>query len=257
MATTKAQVGIFEIRWNWLVAICVMLTISGMIRLGIWQLDRAAEKISLQQSYAESGLQEATPINEIPVAGIEFDLIQHQNRNVALQGHYINDQSIFLIYQAYEDQIGYEIVTPFKPDGMDSIVLVSRGCSASSTYEALLANTPQITGQHKLLGQIYVPTIKEASKTGTIKELKWPLLIRYLNTAELAPHFSLPLFPYVVRLATGQPGTLIRHWPTVSAETGRNFSYALQWFAMAIAVSIVSLVLSSNFLKIISGNKAN
>ncbi len=71
---------------------------------------------------------------------------------------------------------------------------------------------------------------------------------------ELAPHFSSPLFPYAVRLAEGQPGVLVRHWPVVLVDSGRNFSYALQWFAMAIAVIAVSLILSSNVLQLSKRN---
>jgi surfeit locus 1 family protein len=71
---------------------------------------------------------------------------------------------------------------------------------------------------------------------------------------ELAPHFQFTLFPYVVRLAEKQPGVLIRHWPVVLVDSGRNFSYALQWFAMAIAVIAVSLILSSNLLLLAQRN---
>jgi cytochrome oxidase assembly protein ShyY1 len=74
-------------------------------------------------------------------------------------------------------------------------------------------------------------------------------VLRYPNMDELTPLFAAPLFPYVVRLAEGQPGELVRFWPVVSVDSGRNFSYALQWFAMAIALSLVSLILSSNLLQ--------
>jgi cytochrome oxidase assembly protein ShyY1 len=87
--------------------------------------------------------------------------------------------------------------------------------------------------------------------------MTWPLVIRYLNMDELAPEFQAPLFPYVVRLAENQPGVLIRHWPVVLVDSGRNFTYALQWFAMAIAVIAVSLVLSSNWLKLVQQNDKN
>ena len=85
-------------------------------------------------------------------------------------------------------------------------------------------------------------------KTNDINEVSWPLLIRYLNTIELKPHFEASIFPYVVRLSENQNGVLVRHWPTVIVDTSRNYSYALQWFALAIAVVAVALILSSNLI---------
>jgi len=34
-------------------------------------------------------------------------------------------------------------------------------------------------------------------------------------------------------------------------DTSRNFSYSLQWFAMSIALLIVTFILSSNILQLI------
>ena len=64
-------------------------------------------------------------------------------------------------------------------------------------------------------------------------------------------YFDSPLFPYVIRLGVDQPGVLVRHWPAVTSNTSQNFSYALQWFSMAIALLMVSLILSSNILALV------
>jgi surfeit locus 1 family protein len=247
--------GKLNIRINLLVLACVLLSISGLVRLGVWQLSRAQEKIALLESYKESGQLRATPLSEVPTAGIEFDTLQHQNRRVVLRGEYLNDKSIFLIYQTYESQIGWEVVTPFRLEGQNLIALVSRGWSGIESYEELAANLPAIGGTLDLEGQIFVPTASMASKSNGHYDIKWPLVLRYLNPAELASRFDAPLFPYVIRLAQGQSGVLVRHWPTVSADSGRNFSYALQWFAMAIAVLLVSLILASNLMQLLRSQR--
>jgi cytochrome oxidase assembly protein ShyY1 len=253
---TIIRAGRLEIRFNWVVAACVLLTVSGLVRLGLWQLDRAGEKLAEQASYTESGQLQATPISAVPVAGRALDALQHQNRRVRLAGEYLNDRSIFLIYQTYEQQPGFEIVTPFRSADEDMIVLVSRGWSGINSYEELAATLPKITGPQVLEGQLYVPTATEAERANIAGNAeRWPLLLRYLNSADISPHFQSPLFPYVVRLAPEQPGVLIRHWPQVLVASNRNFSYALQWFAMALAVLIVSLILSSNLLRLLRGTR--
>ncbi len=51
-------------------------------------------------------------------------------------------------------------------------------------------------------------------------------------------------------LMKARMGFFVRHWPTVYVDTGRNYSYALQWWSMGIAVLIVAFILSSNILQI-------
>lgn len=245
------EIGKIQFRFNWIIAICIVFAVSGLTRLGLWQLDRAAEKTLLQNNFASMQKIEATSIRNIPVAGLEFDVLQLQNRQVLLEGEYLNDRSLFLIYQTFEDQIGYEIVTPFKPASLDLIVMVSRGWTGAAPYEALTKTLPPIVGAQQLTGQIYVPSLSMATKLNNVQEIKWPLVIRYLNTEELGPLFDLPLFPYVIRLNEAQAGVLVRHWPTVTVDNGRNKSYALQWFAMAIAVIIVTIILSTNILTLL------
>ncbi len=248
MSSKTLKIGEIEIRFNWVIAICVLLTMSGLIRLGVWQLARAQEKIQIQESFLELSEEQATPIENLPIAGREFDAMQHQNRQVELTGHYLNENSIFLIYQTYAEQLGFEVVTPFELSSLDLIVMVSRGWSGIRSEDELARTLPNIYGELVLQGQIYVPTEKEAVRTNELVNESWPLTTRYLNINELSRHFDSSIFPYVIRLGADQPGVLIRHWPAVTANTSQNFSYALQWFSMAIAVLIVSLVLSSNLL---------
>ncbi len=126
--------------------------------------------------------------------------------------------------------------------------MVSRGWSGITSEDELARVLPKINGELVLQGQIYVPTEKEAARTNELVNESWPLTTRYLNINELSRYFDSSIFPYVIRLGLDQPGVLVRHWPAVTANTSQNFSYALQWFSMAIAVFIVSLILSSNIL---------
>lgn len=246
MKSREIKLGRFVIRFNWLVALAVLATVAGLTRLGIWQMSRAQEKIEEQEQFTASGLDEATPISQVPIAGLEYDALQHQNRRVVMQGRYLNENNIFLIYQTYEEQLGYEVITPLALADPEQLVLVSRGWSPVGSEEELARTLPPITGVQTVEGQIFVPSEKMANRTNDSRNSDWPLLRRYVNISELQTRFEQPLFPYVVRLSEGEEGVLIRHWPEVVVNTERHFSYALQWFAMAIAVLTTALILSSN-----------
>jgi cytochrome oxidase assembly protein ShyY1 len=236
------------------VCLLVMALVYGFVRLGLWQLSRAGEKIALQTEYAESLNDAPATLNVVPLAGLEFDQTQIQNRLVILQGHFINEKSVFLVYQTFEDQIGFEIFTPFLNVGTEELVLVSRGWTGAASYDALVSALPDVDGDLEITGQVYVHTSSSLNKTNRLSEdVQWPLQVRYLNMPQIAGLFEEQVFPYVVRLGAGQPGVLVRYWPEVAVDTSRHFSYALQWFSMAIAVVIVSLILSSNLIGLLQG----
>jgi len=250
MQTKSVNIGKLSIRFRWVVALAVLITMAGFIRLGIWQLDRAQEKSDLQEAFIASGQSEGTPITRVPLAGPRFDILQHQDRRVLLEGEFLNTRNIFLIYQSFEGQPGYEVITPFLLTDNQQIVLVSRGWSGITEVSELSRTLSPLNGPRHIEGQLFIPTEKQAAMSNASQNTDWPLLRRYVNTIELGPLFDGSLFPYVVRLAEGQDGVLVRHWPVVALETGRHFSYALQWFAMAIAVLTVSLILSSNIIQL-------
>jgi surfeit locus 1 family protein len=237
--------------FNLFVALCVVAVAAGFVRLGLWQLDRAEEKLTTQSSFVEKGMMPPRPIDYVRLAGPELDAIHLQNQPVSLKGHYLNERSLYLIYQTHEEQLGFEVVTPFKLVTRDEIVLVSRGWTGAPDYDRLKQRLPAIQGEQLLDGQIYVPRAAEMARKNDVRQVQWPLLIRFLNVAELQPFFASPLFPYAVRLNEGEAGVLVRHWSEVQVDTGRNYSYALQWFAMAIAVITASLLLSSNLLSLL------
>jgi len=244
--------GELEVRFNWIIAFFVFVTFCGLLRLGIWQMSRAQEKIALQESYTAMGADYATPVEEVGMSGLENDALTIQNLHVSLTGEFRNDKTLFLIYQNYEDNLGYEVVTPFKLDSSEKIVFVSRGWVLANTYEEMKEKVGPVPGHMTIEGQLYVPTPKEDARSNVVDLTRptWPLEIRFLNILELDPLFDESIFPYVVRLDEDQPGLFIRHWPTVYVDTGRNFSYALQWFSMSLALLIVTFILSSNILQI-------
>ena len=252
MTTRTFTLGELAIRFNWSVALFVFILFCVLVRLGIWQLSRAQEKIDLQNTYTEQGEDFAVPIEDVGMSGLENDALTIQNLHVSLTGEFQNDRNLFLIYQTYEDALGYEIVTPFRLESSDKLVLVSRGWTLASTYDQVKEKVKPVPGKLTVTGQLYVPTVKEAARSNEVDFTghAWPLEVRYLNDLELAPLFGESLFPYPVRLDEGQPGLFVRHWPVVMVDTSRNFSYALQWFAMAIALLIVTFILSSNILQL-------
>ena len=74
-----------------------------------------------------------------------------------INGHYLNDKNIFLIYKHYQDMIGYEVITPFRIREDNGVVLVSRGWITAPSPTQLVEKITPVIGEIRLTGQIYVP----------------------------------------------------------------------------------------------------
>ena len=250
---SRYRLGRFCIRWNWLIAAGVMLAALGLGRLGVWQLERAAEKVAAQQALLQQQEADAEPIESIPPALLQAVAPELANRHVALQGEYLNDRTILLLAEFFDNQIGYGVVTPFRLDSNGQLVLVHRGW----TTGILPPDTPPATrpyfGATSIKAQIHLPRHRVPVMSGEIDASRWPLWLRHLEVDVVAAILGEAVFPFPVRLTEAQPGGLVRHWPAVRVDVDQHLFYALQWFLFAAVVVVGAVLASSNLWRLLQG----
>ena len=257
-SSTLWTLGPLQIRINWLILACVLFTLFGFIRLGIWQLDRAGEKLAAQEAVEQEQLQSPRSLAEIdPPRSPEVALEELQNLHVALQGEYLNQRTVLVLAQFFDGQIGFEVVTPFRQANGGQLVLVSRGWTSG----ILPPNTPPrlqpVDGFQELTAQIHVPDPDRPILPSQIDASAWPLRVRSIELDVLENLLGEQLFPYVLRLTEDQPGMLVRHWPESNADIDTHLSYALQWFTFAVMVALAALLASSNLLSLLRDPEKN
>ena len=175
------------------------------------------------------------------------------NLHVTLAGEYINDKSFLLVPQSYNGQLGFGVITPFRLQNSNRIVLVDRGWITVASGAKL--NFGLVVGARQLTAQIHL----QSSSPGADERpdaSSWPVQIRRLDVDVISEILGEDIFPYPVRLNEDQPGVLIRHWTAVTANSNANISYAIQWFVFASAIVIVSLFTSSNILSVLRKKEA-
>ena len=247
--TREFSVGAFHIRVNWIILAAVLMSMAGFLRLSWWQLERAGEKVDAQRELEAQLSLTAPPIEEIPRGHLHPANPELPNRHVTLTGEYENDRSILVLAEFFDGQIGYGVVTPFRVAATGQLVLVERGWISGIGVDAANLDLRPVEGPLSTSAQIYVPPDDARVLSSEIDPQNWPLRVRGLEPEVLAGVFGEELFPFSVRLTEEQPGVFVRHWPAVSADTAgytQNLSYALQWFAAAFAVLVISLLASSN-----------
>jgi surfeit locus 1 family protein len=240
------HLGRFHIRINWLLAACVLITAFTLGRLGLWQLDRAAEKVAAQEELMAELQQSAPNIEDISPSELVPQNPTLQNRHVTLTGEYWNERTILLLAEFFDSQIGYGVVTPFRLASNGELVLVSRGW----TTGILPPDTPPYLNPHEgptqISAQIHVPDPDRRILSSQVDASQWPLEMRSLEIDIIEDILGEPVFPFEVRLTENQPGVLVRHWPAVHADVNQNLFYAVQWFSFALLVLFVAVLASSN-----------
>ena len=97
----------------------------------------------------------------------------------------------------------------------------------------------------RLEGLIYVPYSEPFSLGGMDEgETRWPRVIQFLDFAALEQRLGAPLRPFVLRLDPALEHGYRRDWKIAAISPDKHLAYAFQWFALAVAVAVVFLVLS-------------
>lgn len=97
----------------------------------------------------------------------------------------------------------------------------------------------------KLLGKVKILsekpfTVGEQFQSNT----GWPALMQWINIAEIEKKSGLKLLPYIFLLDEKEKSGYIRNWKPVVMQPEKSTSYAVQWFALALALTIIYIVVN-------------
>lgn len=225
-----------------LLCVVAILMVLGMLRLGVWQLDRADQKRDIADQLEARSSQAATPLIEL-VQGSKVESLRF--RKVLLKGRYLQNKDFYVDNQVVNGQVGYQIFTPFQLEQSATLIMLARGWVSVGESRQKLPEVETPSGSMVLQGRLNAapaqPPLwddKYAVSEGDV----W----QYLPMLEVANVLPSKVFPLVVELApgAGDDPTLVRKWPEIDdQQVAKHLGYAFQWFAMAAAFFIACLVL--------------
>lgn len=229
-------------RWRkptWQSIIATVTAVFLLSSLGVWQLQRANEKQQIQQ-VNESRKNNPPQELRFPIT----DPVSLRFQRIRAQGKFISNKQFVLDNRYVDHQVGFNILTPFKLDNSDKVVLVDRGWLPLKGPRDNLPNIDVDEKLRTLVGTVYVPYGK-AYSLGEIDNgtNAWPRLIQYLDFKELSMRFGHELLPITLRMEANQPDVFKAKWVIYASSPKRNLGYAVQWFAMAITVLVIFIVL--------------
>jgi cytochrome oxidase assembly protein ShyY1 len=247
----KSLINQLEIKIHWKVSFIIVLSIIVLVKLGFWQLDRAEQKQQMQRLQQQRKAAIAQPIESLATADIKT--LNYQK--VHLTGIYLNDKSIYISNKFHQGKPGFEVITAFKLKSNHQIVLLSRGWVALPFQQKKMPKIDIISGEQQLIGTIHLSRKNSFFLTENAKGKNWPVQLHHFQMNTITELFQTPVIPYVVRLEADKPGSLLSFWPTLALNVSNSIAYAIQWFMMAFALFIVSIIRSTNIIQLIQSKK--
>ncbi|MFJ2448358.1 SURF1 family protein [Pseudomonas sp. NPDC087626] len=206
----------------------VALLLPLLVSLGFWQLSRGAEKSALLHSYAERRVAE-------PMAGAELQHIEDPAfRRVRLHGQFDAGHSLLLDNRQRDGKVGVELLQPFQDQATGLWLLVNRGWLPWPDRRT----PPQFTtpqAMQSLDAWVYVAPGATFQLHADPKSATWPQLVTAVEPGKLWATLGREGFAYELRIESG-PAAYQADWPVVAMGPEKHLAYAVQWFAMAIAL---------------------
>lgn len=203
-----------------------LLTMAATAGLGLWQLDRAAQKRDLQASIDErASLPAWTEADVLKMT--EPDTGMH--RAVRLSGEWVRNATLYLDNRQMKGRPGFYVITPLRLAGSKQAVLVQRGWVPRNFEDR--SRVPEVATPEGVVGV----EGRLAPPPGKLYELgkSVPGPIRQnVDLEALAQEWGVPLLALSVVQTGNADDDLRREWPVVAAGVQKHHGYAFQWFGL-------------------------
>lgn len=211
-----------SLRMNLFVAVFVPLTIS----LGLWQLDRGAQKREMENAYL-------TKLTELPVAPSAQSLSESFQR-IRLKGLF--SEEVFLVdNQVSEGEIGYWVIQVFRV--REQAYLINRGFIPGMAARNELPQVIAPAGEVEIVGVVWPFTGLIPVYDEDVWSEGWPKRVQRLDIgrmAEITNGHDVEL-----RLEAGEPGVLKAAPFANVLSDAKHLGYAATWFGLCAALIIL------------------
>lgn len=226
---------LFNRQWWWV----TLLVIGGLalfIRLGLWQLDRLAQRQAQNQITRQQLAAPPLHLNQSPLP----DPTTLIDRQVSVEGTYDFSQQVVLKLQNWQGRPGFHLLTPLRITGRDETILVDRGW---------LPDSETNLSQFDQAGPLTITGFLQATQTSTRVQVtpagpqqEWFRIDVEAIQAQL-PYEILPVYlqqsPPAGTTTTQLP---YRADPEFDLSNGPHLSYALQWFSFSLMLGVGYIV---------------
>lgn len=231
---------------EWRITLFTLVMVPLMAGLGYWQLQRAGDKASLAAAWDQRQQRPPAPLDSLWEAAPE----SLAYAPTEFSGSFLADEYLLLDNRVQNGRFGYEVLGIVRLEDSDRVVLVNRGWVAGDPARVELPAVPEVPGRVTVSGHVYVAPGRPFLLGEQVLAAGWPKRLQAVEMDKLREPLEAiaggAMFPYPVRIDANSPGALSVHWQVMNTSPQKHQGYAVQWFAMALALAIFYLLRSSN-----------
>ncbi|MFV0595582.1 SURF1 family protein [Shewanella sp.] len=250
-----------------LLLILTVVVFVVLVKLGLWQMDRAAEKTAL---LAQMEARQTAPALSIEQLLNELNKGSVTGYRLQVQANPANPQIWLLDNQVYQGQVGYlafqllQITTEHQVSHSEQPwLLVELGFIAAKSHRNELPEVSPIVDELAIAGRLYQKQINPLSHHLLAEpfttEQGERIRFQNLNLHEMAQMLGHPILPVVLQPDSStqlQPAQTLPHpWQPFPLSAQKHWGYALQWFAMAAVFAGLMSWQGIKYLKLHQANK--
>lgn len=215
-------------------ALAALVLLALFVTLGFWQLDRAAQKREVRAAFDAEG----------EYRTLETNASYEAFAPLKATGHYLGNRQILLENIVLDGRLGYYVITPFERSADEPLLLVNRGWLPKEADEATTLPITVSGDEQEIHGRVgRLPRVGIRPGPAFTGDAGWPRRAVWPETEEMAAVLGREVLPFVL-LADPDPSSgLVRRWAPREIGPMRHLGYAVQWFALALAVIVTGVVL--------------
>ena len=206
-----------------------LILVFVFVLLGMWQLDRAAEKAALLEIFE----------NDAPyVHPTDYDSL-HEFDRIETFGQFMPHRQVLIDNIPYDGRPGYFVITPFQPLTDGALLLVNRGWTPKTGPNDI--PDVQLDGKSRTVRGLVGHLPQVAVRPGEAFAIHgaWPRVAVFPTLDEVATELDETLLPIILLLHPDADDGFARRWQPDTTGPMTHHSYAFQWFTMALAVILI------------------
>jgi cytochrome oxidase assembly protein ShyY1 len=214
-------------------AIAVICVIA-MTGLGLWQLDRQAQKEIRLAQLEERKQNHPHSIDEL--LSLETSI---QDFPSQLSGRLLSDKLFYIDNKIYQGQVGFDVIAPLQTER--GIVMLNLGWLKSLGSRDLLP-TQQLELSNYYFGVVSYPSDNKMIVETNTSATQFPVLLQQIDLSIMQTALDMQILDFVVNVDPNPASGFVREWTPVVMAPEKHLGYAIQWFGLAIACLTIYLL---------------
>ena len=242
----------FQFDFNWKITLFVVFLFPVLLLLGFWQLDRADEKRVLESNWLQN---QALPV-------LELEKLQDQHlrapyfRRIRISGEFLTEKYWLRENQIHNGKLGYQVIMLFKTQA-EQLIAVDRGWVEGSPLRDFVPQIATPRGMLSISGSLTVPSDSKLVREAEVSAKSWPHKILEIDLDVMASQIKQEVQPKLLLLDADSRGALLVNWRPINMSPEKHVGYAVQWFALALALIVLYIFASTNLGDIIKQRRVS